>query len=76
MGLGSVVEFLPFGVPGKLGEHILSHRVWMSVGENFHRNFQRLRGSCSSGVEHFLGKEEVMGSNPIKSSISWEETTR
>ena len=24
--------------------------------------------SCSSGVEHFLGKEEVMGSNPIMSS--------
>ena len=23
---------------------------------------------CSSGVEHFLGKEEVMGSNPINSS--------
>jgi hypothetical protein len=24
---------------------------------------------CSSGVEHFLGKEEVMGSNPINGSI-------
>ena len=28
-----------------------------------------LKGSCSSGVEHFLGKEEVTGSNPVKSSI-------
>ena len=25
--------------------------------------------SCSSGVEHFLGKEEVVGSIPAKSSI-------
>ena len=24
---------------------------------------------CSSEVEHFLGKEEVMGSNPISSSF-------
>ncbi len=32
-----------------------------------------LKGSCSSGVEHFLGKEEVMGSNPIKSSIRRKE---
>ena len=29
-----------------------------------------LKGSCSSGVEHFLGKEEVTGSNPVKSSIA------
>ena len=27
-------------------------------------------GCCSSVVEHFLGKEEVMGSSPISSSIS------
>ena len=26
---------------------------------------------CSSGVEHFLGKEEVMGSIPISSSKRW-----
>lgn len=24
---------------------------------------------CSSGVEHFLGKEEAIGSNPITGSI-------
>ena len=26
---------------------------------------------CSSVVEHFLGKEEVMGSTPINSSFFW-----
>ena len=29
-----------------------------------------LTGCCSSVVEHFLGKEEVMGSSPISSSTS------
>jgi hypothetical protein len=28
-------------------------------------------GCCSSGVEHFLGKEEVEGSIPFNSSKSW-----
>ena len=32
------------------------------------QGFGILSGSCSSAVEHFLGKEEVMGSIPIKSS--------
>ncbi len=35
---------------------------------NWSLKLKVLKGSCSSGVEHFLGKEEVMGSNPIKSS--------
>ena len=29
---------------------------------------------CSSAVEHFLGKEEVMGSSPINSSRKNDET--
>ena len=33
-------------------------------------------GSCSSGVEHFLGKEEVTGSNPVKSSRVQKRTDK
>ena len=32
-------------------------------------NEQRHECCCSSGVEHFLGKEEVEGSIPFNSSI-------
>ena len=31
---------------------------------------------CSSGVEHFLGKEEVTGSNPVIGSTDFIRTTR
>jgi hypothetical protein len=30
-----------------------------------------MAGCCSSGVEHFLGKEEVEGSIPFNSSRFW-----
>jgi hypothetical protein len=33
-----------------------------------------LVGCCSSVVEHFLGKEEVMGSSPISSS--WKKESK
>ena len=41
----------------------LGIRNWVLVS-----NAQSLRCCCSSGVEHFLGKEEVEGSIPFNSS--------
>ena len=32
-----------------------------------------LKSRCSSGVERFLGKEEVTGSNPVIGSIRMNE---
>ncbi len=36
----------------------------------FDPKMPELKGLCSSEVEHFLGKEEVTGSIPVKGSIS------
>jgi hypothetical protein len=35
----------------------------------YYVRYQQTRGPSSSGVERLLGKEEVMGSNPISGSI-------
>ena len=41
-------------------------RVWQGYGKN---RALRIRRCCSSGVEHVLGKDGVVGSIPISSTI-------
>ena len=42
--------------------------AFQAEGREFESRFP-LKSQCSSGVEHFLGKEEVMGSIPIIGSF-------
>ena len=48
----------------QLIEHQPSKLRVASLSLVFRSNRKRINRQCSSGVEHFLGKEEVAGSNP------------
>lgn len=44
--------------------------AFQAVGREFDPRLPLFTGRCSSGVEYFLGKEEVAGSNPVIGSAS------